>query len=149
MRVAPRYFPGRPNVEPYSTAYNARSLLFNRDIPPAALPAPLLCQEWRNPLQSMGQDQPDPTRAVLDAIPNMGSSDTRLTQVPCVPGPVDDCLTWPRPIDPSPHLDYSIEYVSLLIYIMSVYASHGVHILYLGFPPLTNGLTGVSRKDTP
>ena len=59
----------------------------------------------------MGQDPLDPTPTVLDANPYVGSSDIRLTQVSCVPGPVDNSLTWPRPIDPSPHLDYSIEYV--------------------------------------
>ena len=93
-------------------AVNSRPLLFNHDIPPAASPASILGQEWRNSLQSVGQDPLDPTLAVLDANPYIGSDAIQLTQVSCAPGPVDNSLTWARPINASPNLDYSTDYVS-------------------------------------
>ena len=73
----------------------------------------------RNPLQSVGQDLPDPTPADLNASPYTGSNDIQLIQVSCVPGTVDNNLIWARPIDVSPHLDYSINYVSLSLILCS------------------------------
>ena len=123
-------------------AVNSGTHLFDHAIPPTALPAHVFGQEWRNPLQSVGQDQLTLTPTDLDAKPYMGPDDTQLTQVSCIPGPVDNSLA--RPIDLSLHLDYSIDFVSLLLDIMSVYTSLDVHVLSLEFPPLINGLTDKS-----
>ena len=147
--MAPQYFPDRLNMARYNKAVNSGSLLFSHDIPRAPLPAPTFGQEWRGPLQSVGQVPIDPTPAVLDADPYMSSDDIQLTQVSCVPGPVDNGLTWAVPINASPHLDYSIDYVSLLLYITSVYTSLEVHVLSVELPPLTNGLTDDSRNVNP
>ena len=116
MRVAPpQYFPDRLNMKGYNMVANSGSLLFGHVTPPAALPAPIFAQEWRNPLQSIGQDSLDPTPAVLNTNTYMGSDDIQLTQDLCVPGLDDNAPTWARPIDPSPHFDYSTDYVSLLL----------------------------------
>ena len=112
--VAPsQYFPDGLNIERYNMTVSSGSLLSNRGTPPAPLPAPIFGQKWRNPRQSMGQDPLEPTPAVLNANPYMCSGDIQLTQVSCVPGPVDNCLTCAGSIDPPPHPDYSIDYVSL------------------------------------
>ena len=125
----PQYFPDRLNMERDDMAINSGSLLFNHDIPLAALPAPVLGQEWRNPLQSVGPVPLDPTPVVLNANPYMGSDDIQLTQVSCVPGPVNNSLTWTRLLGPSPHLDHSIDYVSLLF----VFCSHALAMKYMSF----------------
>ena len=96
-----------------------------------------------------GEISLDPTPAVLDANPYRSSDGIQLTQVSCVPGLVDNSMTWARLVDSSTHIDYSIDYVSLLLLIMSEYASHEVHVLSLELPPLTNGLTGDSRNVNP
>ncbi|SRR5258706_3064508 len=126
----PQYSPDRLNIGRYNVAVPSVSLLLNHDIPHAALPAPIFDQEWRNPLQSVGQDPLDPTSAVLNANPCMSSDDIKLTQVSCVPGLVDNSLTWARPIDPSPHLDYSIDDVSLLL----VFCSYTLVMESMSFP---------------
>ena len=139
----PQYFIDRLNTEHYHMAVNSGSPLVNYDIPPAALPAPIY------PLQSVGQVPLHTTPAVLDVNPYMGSDDIQLTQVSCVPGPVDNSLTLARPIDQSPHLDYSIDYVSSLLYIMPIYASIEVPVLSLDLPLLTHSITGDSRNINP
>ena len=126
----PQYFPDRLNMGRYNMAVNAGSLLFNHDVPLAALPASILGQEWKNPLQSVGEDPLNPTPAVLDANLHIGSDDIQLTQASCVPGPVDNGLTWARPIDPLLHLDYSIDYVSLLL----VFCSYTLVMKCMSFP---------------
>ena len=130
-------------------AANSGYLLFNHGIPPAASPAHVFGQEWRNTLQSVRHVPLDPTPAVLDANPYIGSDDIQLTQVSRVPGPVDNNQTWAKLIDQSPHLDHLTGYVSLLLNLLSVYTSHEIHILSLELPPLTNRLTGDSRNDNP
>ena len=116
VRVAPtQYFPDPLNLECYNTAVHSESLSFNYYFPPAALPAPIFGQEWRDPLQSVGQDPLDPSPTAQNANPYMGVNHIQLTQVPRVSGPVDDSLTWTGAITPSPHLDYSLDHVSLLL----------------------------------
>ena len=100
-------------------AVNSGPRLFNHDIPPAASPG--------GPLQSVGQDPLDSTLAVLDANTYMGPDDIQLT---LVPGPVDDNLTWARLLDPSAHLDYSIDYVSVLL----VFILYSLVMKYMSFP---------------
>ena len=113
--MVPQYLPDRLNKERYNMAANSGSLLLNHDIPPAALPAHAFGQEWRNPLRSLGQVPLDPTPAVLDESPYMGYEDIQFTQVSRVPGPVDNSLTWGRPINPSCHLDYLAGCIRLLL----------------------------------
>ena len=125
-----QYFPDRLDIERYNMAVNSGSLLFNHDIPPAELSAPIFVQEWRHPLQSVGQDPLDSTPAVLNVKSYMGSDDIQLTQVSCVPGPVDNSLTWARPIDRSSHLDDSLDYVSVML----VFCSHALVMKCISFP---------------
>ncbi len=128
MGVAPpQYFPDRLNMGRYNMAVNSGSLPSDHDIPPVALLAPIFGQEWRNPLPSVGEDPLDPTPPVLDANPHMGSGDIQLTHVR---GPDDNGLTWARLIDPSPHLDISIDYVSQML----VFCSYTLVMEPMSFP---------------
>ena len=117
-------------MERSNIASNSVSPLFNWDIPPAEMPAPIFGQEWRNPLQSVEQVPLDPAPAVLNTNPYTRSDDIQLTQVSCLPGLVDHSLTWARPIDPSPHPDCPIDHVSLLL----VFCSYKLVVEPVPFP---------------
>ena len=85
---------------------------------------------WSGMEKSVGQGPLDPTPTVLDAEPYVGSDDIQLTQVSCVPGPVDNSLTCARPRDPSPHLDYSTDYISYCF----ILCPHTPVLKYISFP---------------
>ena len=131
-------------MERYNIAVNSGSLLFSHDISLAAFPAPIFGQELRNPLRSLGQVPLDPTPEVLNANSYTGPNDIQLTQDSCAPGTVDNSLTWARTSDLLPHLDYSINYVSIMLVSCSHTLVSIAYVLSFEAPPLTHGLTGGS-----
>jgi hypothetical protein len=115
-RVArPQYLPGLVDVERYGMAVNSEYLPFEHSMPPVALSTPIPWRKRGDPLQLAEQEMFDPTFSPQNLKPYTDIDGPQVTWLSYAPVPVDNRLSLAGAINPSPHFDYSVNDVRLLL----------------------------------